>query len=122
MTIIAVGPSVTQWPPPRSRRADFPHRNGDGNGDVVDYVDLRWSQINYYYGPPQCPAARAWMHFRSLSGTFGPALCPGSLTGVLYNVIVRGIERRALMRQFHLDFPEASRVGSLTFWTPQIPP
>ena len=33
--------------------------------------------------------------FRSSSGTFGPALRPGSTTGVLYHVMLRGIERRS---------------------------
>lgn len=36
--------------------------------------------------------------FRSSSGTFGPALRPGSSTGALHHVMLRRIERRA--RQF----------------------
>jgi hypothetical protein len=34
--------------------------------------------------------------FRASSGTFGPALRPGSSIGVLHHMMVRGIERRAL--------------------------
>jgi len=45
---------------------------------------------------PLCPVAPAWRPFRSSSGTFGPALRPGSSTGTLNHVMVRGIERRPL--------------------------
>ncbi len=38
------------------------------------------------------------MPFRSSSGTFGSALRPESSTGVLHHVMVRGIERRAIIR------------------------
>ncbi len=45
----------------------------------------------------QGPADRGWMPSRSSSGPFGPALRPGSSTGVLHAVLLRGIDRRALV-------------------------
>ena len=42
--------------------------------------------------------------------------------GALHHVMLRGIERRPVMREFHLDFPEGSRVGCGTFSSSQVPP
>jgi hypothetical protein len=51
------------------------------------------------YAPPRAmPRQPRLDPFRSSSGTLGPALRPGSSTGTLHHVIVRGLERRAIFR------------------------
>jgi len=61
-----------------------------------------------------CPTARAWMPFRSSFETFGPALRPGSSTGVLHHVMLRGIERRAFTPVFGVPPQSVCRAAQLS--------
>ena len=56
-------------------------------------------------GSIACLAVLACMPFRPPSGTFGPALRPGSSTGVLHHVMVRGTDLRALAAMVRMPPP-----------------
>jgi hypothetical protein len=61
---------------------------GTGMGDVASGRSLFCGTLAI--AMPRQPRLDA---FRSSSGTFGPALRPGSSTGTLHPIMVRGIER-----------------------------
>jgi hypothetical protein len=61
-----------------------------------------------------CPAGPGWMPFRSSSGSFGPALRPGSSTGVVHYVMLRRIERHGPAVQEaenRLNTPRSSEIA-----------
>jgi len=78
----------------------------DGMGDVASGMGDVASGRSLCYAPLAMPRQSRLDAFRTSSGIFGPALRPGSSTGTLYHVMVRGLERRALFRddQDRVDF------------------
>ena len=83
-----------------------PVSNGERNGGPV-------RTIFRIRSPSPWPTVPAWLP---------SALPPIPSPGIRHYVMVRGIERRSLMRQFPLDFPDGSRVGFAHSSTPRIPP